>query len=76
MQNAVCKVLTCRYARKGMKEEMSLPPAWVMTTGMRRRADSTSPTTDTRPVSHTGEHMVTDHIRWLHMLNMVPPTEA
>ena len=59
MQNAVCKVLTCRYARKGMKEEMSLPPAWVMTTGMRRRADSTSPTTDTRPVSHTGEHMVT-----------------
>ena len=67
---------TCRYARKGMKVVESPPPARVISTGTRRREDSTSPTTDTSRVSHTGEHMVADHIRWLHMLNMVQPTEA
>ena len=50
---------TCRYARKGMKVVVSPPPARVISTGARRRADSTSPTTDTSRVSHTGEHIVT-----------------
>ena len=50
---------TCRYERKGMMVVESPPPARVISTGERRRADSTSPTTDTSRVSHTEEHMVT-----------------